>query len=191
MLLCMQVGQGAGYVYMHQGCCEHLVELLDVRSIHHAELLQSQPISYPFVLKEVRLCYTGLCDMPHGMQRCYCESSVGTLLSLLVNSYVEPCSKRSLPETRMHRVSVHAFRLRVTGGIARCARWQTLTGEQTGSLTMIRMHQPTQHSGVTTVIVKCTMMRAGMRATRTTKRFITCMSMALSRKFAKAWLKQN
>lgn len=50
----LQVGQGAGYVYMHQGCCEHLVELSDVRSIHHAELLQSQPTLYPLVLKEVR-----------------------------------------------------------------------------------------------------------------------------------------
>lgn len=48
----MQVGQGAGYVYMHQGCCEHLVELSDVRCIHHAELLQSQPTFYPLVLKE-------------------------------------------------------------------------------------------------------------------------------------------
>ena len=49
----MQVGQGAGYVYMHQGCCEHLVELSDVRSVHHAELLQTQPTHYPLVLKEV------------------------------------------------------------------------------------------------------------------------------------------
>lgn len=79
----MQVGQGAGYVYMHQGCCEHLVELSDVRSIHHAELLQSQPISYPFVLKEVRLAMLVyvICNMESGMQHCYCESSVGNLLS--------------------------------------------------------------------------------------------------------------
>ena len=72
----MQVGQGAGYVYMHQGCCEHLVELSDVRSIHHAELLQAQSISYPFVLKEVRLCYTGSCDIQH-------DSSIATVRHLL------------------------------------------------------------------------------------------------------------
>ena len=53
----IQVGQGAGYVYMHQGCCEHLIELSDVRAIHHAELLQTQPTVYPLVLKEVRILY--------------------------------------------------------------------------------------------------------------------------------------
>lgn len=62
-MYCIQVGQGAGYVYMHQGCCEHLVELSDVRSIHHAELLQSQPTSYPLVLKEVRLSFFGQYDL--------------------------------------------------------------------------------------------------------------------------------
>ena len=33
----MQVGQGAGYVYMHQGCCEHLLELRDVRTVQKAD----------------------------------------------------------------------------------------------------------------------------------------------------------
>ena len=35
--MAMQIGQGAGYVYMHQGCCEHLLELKDVRTVQAAD----------------------------------------------------------------------------------------------------------------------------------------------------------
>lgn len=37
LYLAWQVGQGAGYMYMHQGCCEHLLELKDVRSVQLAD----------------------------------------------------------------------------------------------------------------------------------------------------------
>ncbi len=55
----MQVGQGAGYVYVHQGCCEHLLELTDVRRAHDADPLLVN--HYPVVLDQVlsRICLQG------------------------------------------------------------------------------------------------------------------------------------
>lgn len=47
----LQVGQGAGYVYVHQGCCEHLLELTDVRRAHDADPLLIN--HYPQVLDQV------------------------------------------------------------------------------------------------------------------------------------------
>jgi len=47
----VQVGQGAGYVYVHQGCCEHLLELTDVRRAHDADPLLIN--HYPVVLDQV------------------------------------------------------------------------------------------------------------------------------------------
>lgn len=47
----MQVGQGGGYVYVHQGCCEHLLELTDVRRAHDADPLRIN--HYPQVLDQV------------------------------------------------------------------------------------------------------------------------------------------
>lgn len=50
---CLQVGQGAGYVYMHQGCCEHLMELADVHRPHDSDPADTR--QYPRILKEVCL----------------------------------------------------------------------------------------------------------------------------------------
>lgn len=80
----MQVGQGAGYVYMHQGCCEHLVELSDVRCIHHAELLQSQPTFYPLVLKEVRLLNNAIVALVCGQILVHCGSCCGQSVCCLL-----------------------------------------------------------------------------------------------------------
>lgn len=51
MRCCIQVGQGAGYMYMHQGCCEHLLELKDVRSIQATDPTLAS--AFPFMLSQV------------------------------------------------------------------------------------------------------------------------------------------
>lgn len=51
MRCCIQVGQGAGYMYMHQGCCEHLLELKDVRSIQTTDPKLAS--AFPFTLAQV------------------------------------------------------------------------------------------------------------------------------------------
>ncbi|KAL0025725.1 hypothetical protein WJX77_007569 [Trebouxia sp. C0004] len=50
--LFLRVGQGAGYVYVHQGCCEHLLELTDVRRAHDADPLLIN--HYPQVLDQAK-----------------------------------------------------------------------------------------------------------------------------------------
>ncbi|DBB13694.1 TPA: hypothetical protein ACH3X3_000712 [Trebouxia sp. C0006] len=50
--LFLRVGQGAGYVYVHQGCCEHLLELTDVRRAHDADPLLIN--YYPVVLDQAK-----------------------------------------------------------------------------------------------------------------------------------------
>ncbi|KAA6427035.1 MAG: hypothetical protein FRX49_02792 [Trebouxia sp. A1-2] len=57
--LFLRVGQGAGYVYVHQGCCEHLLELTDVRRAHDADPLLIN--HYPQVLDQ----YTGYVAFPY------------------------------------------------------------------------------------------------------------------------------
>ena len=52
-LWCLQVRQGAGYLYVHQGCCEHLLELTDVRSAHDSDPLLIN--HFPQVLGQVLL----------------------------------------------------------------------------------------------------------------------------------------
>ena len=54
----VQVGQGAGYVYMHQGCCEHLIELADVCCAHDANPADTR--QYPCIIKQVQPA-TDLC----------------------------------------------------------------------------------------------------------------------------------
>lgn len=49
----VQIGQGAGYVYMHQGCCEHLLELKDVRTVQAADPKLAS--AFPVILFQVSL----------------------------------------------------------------------------------------------------------------------------------------
>ena len=110
-LYCIQVGQGAGYVYMHQGCCEHLVELSDVRSIHHAELLQSQPTAYPLVLREVWLLSFGQKVVQ------YCSDTHQFYFYIILWRYVALALSRlcsvvsTMPVLRNPRLPVHAAKI--------------------------------------------------------------------------------
>ena len=73
--LAAQVGEGAGYVYTHQGCCEHLVELKDIRAVQTAD--PALPSAFPVTHYEVRCCLASslwlCCVVPVG-GRCLCIS---------------------------------------------------------------------------------------------------------------------
>lgn len=60
--LWLRLGFGAGYVYLHQGCCEHLLSFTDVRVLHPDDrqlLLQYPALNFQARLRQ-RVCR--LCD---------------------------------------------------------------------------------------------------------------------------------
>lgn len=49
--LALKVGPAAGYVFCHQGCCEHLLVVKDVRQIHADD--PQDLAAYPVCIREV------------------------------------------------------------------------------------------------------------------------------------------
>ena len=53
----LQVGPAAGYVYCHQACCQHVLEVRDVRQLHRED--PQKKSDWPHTIFKVRLATTG------------------------------------------------------------------------------------------------------------------------------------